>query len=134
MELQLRSSDRVFGLLREYIALVAVGTIADIMPVCGENRQMIMYGMSVFNSGRGHSGIREILGGAKATSKTIGWDVAPLLNTPGRMGVTGLTVDFFLTGDKERTRELIAEIRMLNSERKRLVTGIINKVRAVILT
>ena len=130
IELQLRSSEKVFGLLREYIALAAMGTIADIMPVYGENRQMIMYGMAVFNSGMGHRGIREILGGTRATSKTISWDVAPLLNTPGRMGVSGLTVEFFLSEDSVRTRELIAEIEKLNRERRKLVNETIHKVRA----
>lgn len=129
MELQMRSSDKVFALLREYIALVAVGTIADIMPVRGENRQMIMYGISVFNNGMGHAGIREILGGTQATSKSISWDVAPLLNTPGRMGVTGLTVEFFLNSDMERTRELIAEVQKLNRERKKIVAETIARVR-----
>ena len=130
LELQMRSLEKLHGCLRDYVALVAVGTIADIMAVSGENRQLIKYGLSVFNSGMGHAGIREIMGTAQATSKTISWDVAPLLNTPGRMGVTELTVEFFLTNDRERTRELIADIQKLNSERKKLVTDTINKVRS----
>ncbi|NLV67226.1 MAG: single-stranded-DNA-specific exonuclease RecJ [Spirochaetes bacterium] len=130
MELQSRSSDKVFGFLREYIALVAVGTIADIMPVRGENRQMISYGIAVLNSGMGHAGLREITGGARFSSRSISWDIAPLLNTPGRMGVTDLTVEFFLTEDPERTRELIAQISELNRERKKIVSGTIEKVKA----
>ncbi len=130
VELQIRSLEKMHGCLLDYMALAAVGTIADIMPVRGENRQIIKYGISVFNSGMGHSGIREITGAAQVTSKTISWEVAPLLNTPGRMGVTELTADFFLTRDMERIRELIAEIQKLNRERKKLVTETINRVRS----
>lgn len=129
LELQLRSSDRVFGLLREYIPLVAVGTIADIMPVRGENRQMISYGIAVLNSGMGHAGLREITGSARVSSRSISWDIAPLLNTPGRMGLTDLAVEFFLTEDIERTRELIGQISELNRERKKIVSGTIEKIK-----
>lgn len=129
MELQMRSSEKVFGVLRDYIVLVAMGTIADIMPVHGENRQMIKYGISVINSGGGHPGIRELLGKAQASSKSISWDVAPLLNTPGRMGVTELTVEFFLTDNTVRIHELISDIQKLNKERKKIVTETMNRVR-----
>ncbi|HPS58417.1 MAG TPA: single-stranded-DNA-specific exonuclease RecJ [Spirochaetota bacterium] len=130
VELQMRGLEKLHGSLREYMALVAVGTIADIMPALGENRPLIMFGMDVFNGGNGHQGIREILGVNRASSKSISWDVAPLLNTPGRMGETRLTVDFFLKDDRESTMELLAEIRKLNSERKKLVTDTINRIRA----
>lgn len=128
-EAYLRSSEKVFPLLEQYLVLVSVGTIADIMPVYNENRQMIKYGISLLNRGEGHYGINSLLKGEQVNTKSISWGVAPLLNTPGRFGVTGLTVDFFLEQDRDNITEITSEIQKLNIERKKIVADIICRVK-----
>lgn len=129
LETQLRSSRKIFSTLEKYLVLVAVGTIADIMPMCNENRQMIKYGISLLNKGEGHCGINSLINSEQVTTKTISWGVAPLLNTPGRFGETDLTVNFFLETDINAISEITCEIQKLNRERKKIVSDIISRAR-----
>jgi len=129
IELQWRSSRKIISLMEEYAVLVTIGTIADIMPLNGENRQLIKYGLSLLNNRKGHKGILSITGRSGTTSKTISWDVAPLLNAPGRMGETDLTVNFFLEHDEKKITDILVEIQKLNRNRKKLVLRIIEKIK-----
>ncbi len=127
-ELQARSLKKIISILSEYIVLVAIGTIADIMPLHGENRQFVKYGLSLMNNKKGHIGILSIINKSSTTSKTISWDIAPLLNAPGRMGETDLTVNFFLEKDNSKTELILKKIQKINKERKKLVLEIIGKI------
>lgn len=129
LEMQLRSSTKIFSLLKQYLVLVSLGTIADIMPVHNENRQMIKYGISLLNRGEGHYGINSLLKDDPVNTKSISWGVAPLLNAPGRFGETDLTVKFFLENDKESIAEITTEIQKLNRKRKKIVSEIISSAR-----
>ncbi len=129
IELQLRSSSKITAVLQEYIVLVTIGTIADIMPLYGENRQLVKYGLSTINSGRGHKGILSLTGKTNVTSKFISWNIAPLLNAPGRMGKSGMTVDFFLEQNSDRIAEIVVSIQKINDDRKKMVNDIIEKIR-----
>jgi single-stranded-DNA-specific exonuclease len=129
LELQLRSSSKINAVLQEYLVLVTVGTIADIMPLYSENRQLVKYGLSLINSGRGHSGILTLAGKNHTTSKSISWNIAPLLNAPGRMGETGMTVNFFLEQNNDKISEIISAIQKVNDDRKKLVNEIIERIR-----
>lgn len=134
LELQMRSSKKSLERMQIYIALAAVGTIADIMPLTGENRNIIKYGLEVLKNKKGHTGIQILLNNPEPTTKNIIWDIAPLLNTPGRFGETGLTVDFFLNTDNERLSLIINEIEKLNKERKKIVTSITEQIKARIVS
>lgn len=125
LQTQLRSSKKTFSLLEKYLVLVSLGTIADIMPVHNENRQMIKYGISLLNRGEGHYGINSLLKNEQVNTRSISWGIAPLLNTPGRFGETDLTVKFFLEKDKDVIAEITTEIQRLNKERKEIVSEII---------
>ncbi|HOP28461.1 MAG TPA: single-stranded-DNA-specific exonuclease RecJ [Spirochaetota bacterium] len=129
LELQIRSSKKLIERMQLYTALAAVGTIADIMPLNGENRNIIKYGLEVFKNKKGHNGIQNLLNVAEPTAKNITWDIAPLLNTPGRFGETALTVDFFLNTDAEKTTLIIKEIEKLNRERKKIVASITEHIK-----
>ena len=132
LELQMRSSRKALDCMQIYVVLATVGTIADIMPICGENRTIIKYGLEVLKNGLGHSGIQQLISSSEPSVKNITWDVAPLLNTPGRLGKTELTVDFFLTEDKEKNRFLIRKIEKLNRERKKIVNSITETIKTEI--
>jgi len=129
IEFEWRSSIKIITILQEYVVLVTIGTIADIMPLHGENRQLVKYGLSLINRGEGHNGIISLAGKSQTTSKSISWDIAPLLNAPGRMGETDLTVNFFLEKDINRIGDVLAAIHKTNRERKKLVLEIIEKIK-----
>lgn len=129
IEIQWRSSKKILSALREYVVLVTIGTIADIMPLHGENRLLIKYGLSLINKGKGHTGILALTGKTNTTSKSISWDIAPLLNAPGRMGETDLTVNFFLEQDGLKNAEIVTAIQKINRERKKIVLEIIEKIK-----
>ncbi len=128
LELQLRSKNKLITKMDYYTSLATLGTIADIMPLRGENRQIVKKGLEVINSGDGHHGITAILKNKKATTKSIGWDVAPLLNAPGRLGKTESTVDFFLESDILRIEENIKELNRLNRLRRNIVSETIDRI------
>lgn len=128
-ELQWRSSKKIISLLEEFVVLVTIGTIADIMPLVGENRQFVKYGLAMINKREGHTGIQSITNKTNTTSKSISWDVAPLLNAPGRMGETDLTVKFFLEQDNTKLADIVSAIQKINGERKKIVSELIEKIK-----
>ena len=129
LELQWRGLKQVFSILQEYSVLFAIGTIADIMPLTGENRDIVKYGISVIKKGEGHKGIQSLIDKSKISSKEISWTVAPLLNAPGRMGETDLTVKFFLENDGTKVKPIIYEIQKINNDRRKIVTAIVEKLK-----
>jgi single-stranded-DNA-specific exonuclease len=129
IELQWRGLKHIFSILQEYSLLFTVGTIADIMPLRDENRDMIKYGLHILKRGEGHTGLQSLVGKSKVSSKSISWDIAPLLNSPGRMGETDLTVKFFLEKDNTKIKPIISEIQKINNARKKTVTAIVEKLK-----
>jgi single-stranded-DNA-specific exonuclease len=95
------------------------------MPVYGENRTIIHYGLKSLNS-TNHPGmsllIKDLSG--SVTAKKVSWDISPLLNTPGRFGKTGLIADFFLGKDANKLNSVICEIKKLNNDRKKFISDL----------
>jgi len=113
--------DEIFKL---YSDLVAIGTVADVMPVIGENRELIRRGLRVINSNP-RPGLRRLIresqpDNSRVTAATLGFIVAPRLNAAGRMGQTSLSVDILMTEDETRAEELALELNRLNTERRTL--------------
>ncbi len=116
-EIQYYSSHKIRDFIDSVIELVAIGLIADVMPLVDENRVLARKGISELAKRR-HRGLSRIMKSGRINSRTVGWEVAPFLNTPGRYGKTGLTAEFFLSDDHERVDEIVDEIDSLNRERK----------------
>ena len=107
-----------------YGDLVAVGTIADVMPVIGENRDLIRMGLCMINENP-RPGLMRLLRETypergRVTSATVGFTIAPRLNAAGRMGQADLSVNLLMTDDDAKAEELTAELNRLNFERRRL--------------
>ncbi len=119
-EIQFTSSPKIFEFIESVIELVAIGLIADVMPLVDENRILVRQGIRELGKRR-HRGLNRILKSGRINSKTVGWEVAPFLNTPGRYGKTGLTAEFFITDNSRRVDEIVDEIDTLNRERKETV-------------
>jgi len=115
-------------MLWRYGDLVAIGTIADVMPVLGENRELIRRGLLTLNTAP-RPGLLRLLkeisvGSGRANSATVGFMIAPRLNAAGRMGRPELSVELLLTDSSEEAERLTAELCRLNTERRSLETEI----------
>ena len=120
----LESKTCVDEVFRQYGDLVAIGTVADVMPVIGENRELIRRGLRVINNDP-RPGIHRLLRETypervKVTTATVGFTIAPRLNAAGRMGQTDLSVSLLMTDDDAEAEKLAVELSRLNSERRRL--------------
>ncbi|MDR0491424.1 MAG: single-stranded-DNA-specific exonuclease RecJ [Oscillospiraceae bacterium] len=121
---------------RKYIDLVAIGTVADVMPVLGENRELIRRGLNVLND-RPRVGLFNLMREyyaehRKINAATVGFGLAPRLNAAGRMGQTGLSVELLLTDNEAEAERLTTELLFLNSERRRLETEIFREAVAML--
>ena len=112
------------SLIGRYGDLVAIGTIADVMPVTGENRILIRRGMAAMNRGT-RPGVQSLmtgagLGGKPLTSGSIGFSLAPRLNAAGRLGCAFHSIDLLLTEDMREAEKKAAELCQLNYDRRQL--------------
>jgi len=126
-------SDEIY---RQYSELVAIGTIADVMSVEGENRELIRRGLNILNTNP-RPGIQQLLHEAgvvsgKLTASVIGFTLAPRLNAAGRMGKTGLSVDLLLTENLKSAEGLAVDLCRLNSERRCLEQEIYEQAVALL--
>ncbi len=128
LKLAMALSDQPDRVLDTYADLAAIGTVADVMPVTGENRTIIQRGLRALEQ-RPRPGIAALasqsgLEGRSMNSVTIGYTLAPRINAAGRMGCAGIAVELLLTDDVVRAEELAARLCRLNKERQSVEMGI----------
>lgn len=108
--------------------MVGVATVADMVPLHGENRVFASFGLVVLRKSR-RPGIHALCRNAKAeqstlTEESIGFSIAPRINAASRMGDPYLAFELFATDDPERAEACAAALEHLNNERKGLVGSI----------
>lgn len=108
--------------LRELLDLVALGTVADMVPLTDENRVLTSAGLRVLAERRrpGIKALLEAAGVALGTAideKTIGFRLGPRLNAPGRLGDAAPALRL-LTAEMDAARTVAEEIEALNTERR----------------
>jgi len=104
--------------------LVALGTLADLMPLAGENRILVKLGIQALHSTR-REGLRVLLLklkllGKPLTTTDVSWQLIPTINAAGRLGHPEKAVELLLTSDPERRRVLADELDQLNQQRKQM--------------
>lgn len=111
-------------LLEKYGDLVALGTVADIVPLVGENRYITRRGLETLAKRQGIAALLALQGkeDKPITSSTIAFSIAPLLNAAGRMKNAELALELLLTDDTERTKYLAMLLTDLNEQRKEIET------------
>jgi single-stranded-DNA-specific exonuclease len=127
LQTHLLAPDKIHGFVQDVLGLVSIGSIADMVPLVDENRILAKFGIEALNRAR-HPSISILYPDSALDSKTIGWGIAPLLNTPGRLGKTGLSVDFFIERDPAVLRSIITEISALNEDRKKTVHRLSSRI------
>lgn len=111
--------------MAEIIELATVGTIADIMPMLGENRTLVKVGLRSIHLGCRNKGLRELIDRSSLDYRTlksgdISYGIAPKINASGRMGDAALGVRLLLSTDDSEIRECCEALLDANSERRRL--------------
>ncbi len=108
--------------LMEALALVAVGSIADLVPLVGPNRVMVRHGLKVLASTRqpGLVALKKISrAGAKINPRDVGFGLAPRLNAAGRLGSAEPALELLLAESEAEAERLALELDRLNQERQR---------------
>ncbi len=108
--------------LRDYADMVCLGTVADVMPLLGENRAFVARGLEALRNTK-RPGLAALMtecncAPEKITASAIGFMLAPRINAAGRMGQIDLAVDLFLTEDPHQARNLARSLCELNRQRQ----------------
>ncbi len=120
--------------LRQYLDLVAVGTIADIAPMIGENRILVKSGLEVLAEGKrpGISALKTVCGlsSGVVSASMVAYRLAPRLNAPGRIADASLSVQLLLSDDVEAARALAEQIDETNNRRQQVERKILSAAKA----
>ncbi|MBQ1704545.1 MAG: single-stranded-DNA-specific exonuclease RecJ [Clostridia bacterium] len=119
-------------LMREYADVVAVGTIADVMPLVGENRVIVSYGLGCLRQTK-NQGLRALmqklgLDSKPVTSNSVSFVMAPRINAAGRLGGASIAARMFLTDDPAEASELADRLCELNHQRQEEENGIYEQI------
>ena len=123
-------------LLRELLPLAALGTIADVVPLTGENRIIARHGLQglLESSIPGVRALIEIAGlsGLPISAYDVGFKLAPRINAAGRMGHARLAVELFTRADSARAREIAMYLETHNRSRRAAEQKIARQARETI--
>ncbi len=109
----------------DLLDLVALGTIADLVPLDRNNRVLVHQGLRRIRAGRCNAGIRALLEAANCIPENVvaahlGFQIGPRLNAAGRLDDMSIGIQCLLTDDPHSARLLAARLTQLNTDRKEL--------------
>src|SRR5687768_4109357 len=112
--------------------LVALGTIADVVPLDANNRNLVAQGLKRLRAGRGAPGIAALLRAAgrplaDASSFDLGFVAGPRLNAAGRLADMSLGIECLITDDEARAANCAQELDRLNRERRNIEAGMLQQ-------
>jgi single-stranded-DNA-specific exonuclease len=118
--------------LKDLLSLVALGTVADVMPLTGINRILVRAGLEVISSRSvpwtwalcDRAGLKE----GAVSAEDISFRLAPRINAPGRLGEPGSAFRLLTSPDTVTALELAGELESINLERRRLETDSIDEI------
>ncbi|MDO4983454.1 MAG: single-stranded-DNA-specific exonuclease RecJ [Eubacteriales bacterium] len=119
-----------------YADLVAIGTVADVMPLVGENRCLVRKGLRQLEDPK-RPGIAAMFREAcvdtkKITASTVGYSLAPRLNAAGRLGKAATAAKLILSEDGKEASRLASELCELNRRRQSIETEIWEEANALL--
>lgn len=134
---QKKVSSEFKDFLLSAVGLVALGTIADVVPLLGENRIITKYGLSALQYTE-IPGLRALLDGADISHINldafhVGYRLGPRLNAPGRMGKAGIVVELLTTTCKERAVEIANFLEQENKRRQEIQVDIMASARKKVM-
>ena len=126
-------SDHFKQYLLESVALVALGTVADVVPLLDENRLFVRHGLKSLRDSP-TVGLRALLAAANLTGKEleaghIGFTLAPRINAAGRLGQARLAVELLATSSEQRAADLARYLNEQNELRQKIEGRILREAR-----
>jgi single-stranded-DNA-specific exonuclease len=128
-----RTRDKV---VPSFLKMVAIATVADAVPLCGENRVLAALGIRELHRPAG-LGLRALFQAAsidpatkQLTSFDLGFRLGPRINAAGRMNIAAEVVELFTTRDATRAHELAGKLERLNTERRETEAEVLRIVEA----
>jgi single-stranded-DNA-specific exonuclease len=117
--------------------LVALGTIADVVPLDANNRNLVAQGLKRLRAGRCTPGIAALLRAAgrplaEASSFDLGFVAGPRLNAAGRLADMSLGIECLITDDEARAANCAQELDRLNRERRNIEAGMLQQALQLI--
>ncbi|MDR2400887.1 MAG: single-stranded-DNA-specific exonuclease RecJ [Deferribacteraceae bacterium] len=118
--------------LKQFLDIVALGTVADVMPLHGENRIMVVHGLKILATGArvGIDELKKVAGidNVQFSSNHIAFALAPRINAVGRLGDSYRGVDLLIANDREEAAAIARELNRENHFRHELENQILNEV------
>lgn len=122
---------------RRLLLVACLGTIADLVPLCGENRVIASLGLKELETTRS-VGLRALIDVARVrrpfTSDDVGYRLGPRLNAPGRLESADASLELLLSRDPVRARKLAADLDARNRERREWERQVAREAREVVLS
>ena len=122
------STERPEPNLGELLDLVALGSVADVVPLDANNRILVHQGLARIRAGRARPGLRALLEVAgkqhgRITSTDLGFILGPRLNAAGRLDDMSLGIECLLCEDEALARDMAVQLDQLNQDRKAIEQG-----------
>ncbi len=107
----------------DYLDLVAIGSVADVVPLIGENRYLVRKGLALLNQSQRQSifsllGVSSLTPG-KVRSSDISFQIAPRINSPGRLGSADISLNLLISQDPQICGDLSQVLDNRNFQRKK---------------
>lgn len=118
--------------VRRWLDLVAIGSVADVAPLDGDNRALVQAGLRALSQGE-RPGVRALLELAKLdlsaplTAEDVAFRIAPRLNAPGRLQAPDLALALLRAKDPEQARALAAQVEQMSQARRELQTRMLDE-------
>jgi single-stranded-DNA-specific exonuclease len=120
-------------ILESLMKLAAIATVADVVPLTGENRVIVKRGLEGLRSVK-NAGLRALLDvagfsdGVAPTARQVAFQIAPRINAAGRMASARDVLELFTTTDAARARAIAAQLHDLNTDRQQTEAGIVQTI------
>ncbi|MBI2459638.1 MAG: single-stranded-DNA-specific exonuclease RecJ [Parcubacteria group bacterium] len=126
-------------LAEKILDLAAIGTVADLVSLLGENRTLVSRGLKIINQ-RKRLGIAELVKTAQANGNSnkkinalaIGWQISPRLNSAGRLDHANTAYELLITKDRGEAQAIAKKLNLKNGERQKITEAITDYCRQII--
>lgn len=119
-------AEKIRRVSESFLKIAAIATVADVVPLTGENRVIVALGLRGLSDVR-NPGLRALLdvagfgnGAAPPSARQVAFQIAPRMNAAGRMDTARAVVELFLTNDAARARDLARQLHDQNTERQQV--------------
>ncbi len=132
-----KASPSMREFLKQAVGLAALGTVADVVPLVGENRVIVRYGLSslIERPSPGMTALMKVAGvesGRALQSEDVGFSLAPRINAAGRLGQARLAVELLTTQDADRAKALADYLDELNKNRQTVERRTFKEAKAMV--